>query len=153
MRESDGDMAMDGVPRKAGAPLRKGTRDLYVGNIAVNYPRPGMEVSQIFDPATGLYSDWDGVEAVYDHLFYQALDVDPKDRPLLLCEPSCNTGEGLAMPGRGCVADRGWGIERRMFIVRTVALRIGNAMGIRLIPYISGTMRRRGTRAPGPVDV
>jgi len=30
---------------------------------------------------------------VYDSLFHLNLDVDPKERPLLVCEPSCNTDE------------------------------------------------------------
>lgn len=86
------------VPRKSGGAIRKGNRDLYAGNMSVNYPRNGMEVASVFDPLTGLYSDMEGIEAIYDHVFYQSIDVDPKDRPLLLCEPSCNTGTSLGDP-------------------------------------------------------
>ncbi|XP_010940353.1 actin-related protein 4 [Elaeis guineensis] len=67
----------------------KAKRKLYVGSQALGYRRDHMEViSPIKD---GVVVDWDIVDNIWDHAFRERLLIDPKEHPMLLAEPSCNT--------------------------------------------------------------
>ncbi|KAL9260217.1 Actin-related protein [Drosera capensis] len=66
----------------------KSKRKLYVGTQSLGYRRDHMEVlSPIKD---GVVTDWDIVDAIWDHAFRECLLVDPTEHPMLLAESSSN---------------------------------------------------------------
>ncbi|GAB2243694.1 hypothetical protein Droror1_Dr00023822 [Drosera rotundifolia] len=66
----------------------KSKRKLYVGTQSLGYRRDHMEVlSPIKD---GVVTDWDIVDAIWDHAFKECLLVDPTEHPMLLAESSSN---------------------------------------------------------------
>ncbi|XP_020254348.1 LOW QUALITY PROTEIN: actin-related protein 4 [Asparagus officinalis] len=64
-------------------------RKLYVGCQALGYRRDFMEVISPF--IDGVAVDWDIVDNIWDHAFREHLLIDPRERPMLLAEPSSNT--------------------------------------------------------------
>ncbi|KAI9026279.1 actin family [Hyaloraphidium curvatum] len=91
-RDADGDAQMADGPDDADAQKpRKRRANIAVGDTEVNCWRAGMEVrSPLKD---GLVDDWDTLEALWDHVFYQSLDVNPAEHPLLVTETAWNTTE------------------------------------------------------------
>ncbi|EGC33759.1 hypothetical protein DICPUDRAFT_48789 [Dictyostelium purpureum] len=61
----------------------------YTGTNAITYRRPHMEV--INPLSDGLIKNWDAMEQIWNHTFYERLHINPMDHPILLAEPSFNT--------------------------------------------------------------
>ncbi|MEW5306390.1 MAG: hypothetical protein WDW36_008858 [Sanguina aurantia] len=77
------DMAIDGrVP--------PGTRKVFAGQGAVNFPRSNMEILSPFSQ-DDLLEDWDLAEALYNHAFTERLSIRPEDFAVMLAEPSHNS--------------------------------------------------------------
>ncbi|GAQ90121.1 actin-related protein 4 - ARP4 [Klebsormidium nitens] len=64
-------------------------RKLYTGIAGLGYRRDHMEVVPCME--AGLVADWDVLEALWDHALRERLQVDPREHPMLLAEPSHNT--------------------------------------------------------------
>lgn len=63
--------------------------NFYIGTNAVNFYRDNMEIKSPLE--RGLISDWDIVSNLLRHTFGQELQVNVKEHPVLLSEPSFNT--------------------------------------------------------------
>ena len=61
----------------------------HFGTNALSVPREGMEVRPIM--TNGLVSDWDSLSKLLSHTFIERLQIEPKEHPILLSEPSFNT--------------------------------------------------------------
>ncbi|KAK2078704.1 hypothetical protein QBZ16_003544 [Prototheca wickerhamii] len=57
-----------------------------IGNANLAVPQDGLEIASPF--TDGILTDWDAVEAIYDHAFKDQLRLDLKAHPLLFGEPS-----------------------------------------------------------------
>lgn len=62
-------------------------RDSYVGEEA--QARRGI-LSLHYPVQHGVVTDWDGMEKIWHHAFYEELRVDPRDRPVLVSEAPLN---------------------------------------------------------------
>ncbi|XP_004304616.1 PREDICTED: actin-related protein 4-like [Fragaria vesca subsp. vesca] len=74
---------------KSDSDRTKGKWKLYVGSEALGNRCDHMEVLPSIK--NGVIVDWDAVEGIWDHAFSDCLLVDPKERPVLLAEPSFNS--------------------------------------------------------------
>lgn len=63
----------------------------HVGTHALGFRRDGMEIVSPF--TDGVLSDWDAVEALWDHALKQQMRLATEEHPFLLAEPSHNTKE------------------------------------------------------------
>ena len=68
-------------------------KDTYVGDEARTERRGVFDTWSPHPLEGGLVKDWDGMEKIWHHIFYNELRVDPKDQPLLISEPPLNTKE------------------------------------------------------------
>ena len=68
-------------------------KDTYVGDEARTERRGVFDTWSPHPLEGGLVKDWDGMEKIWRHIFYNELRVDPKDQPLLISEPPLNTKE------------------------------------------------------------
>ena len=75
--------------------LQPGQKACYVGDEdmsnVLNVPRSEWSLRNPFE--RGIVTDWDAMERIWHHIFYNELRVDPKDQPLLISEPPLNTKE------------------------------------------------------------
>ncbi|CAN0117478.1 unnamed protein product [Ascophyllum nodosum] len=74
----------------AGLKRRPGGRWL-VGDLAVSRRRDGLEMKSPLED--GLLSDWEQVEKLWEHAFYQRLRAVPSERPVLCAEASWSTAK------------------------------------------------------------
>jgi actin-like protein 6A len=87
----EGPMAIDDEsdkPVNLNAP--QDDRIIYTGD-NVKLRRDNMEIVSPFE--NGLVSDWDIIENLWRHTYFDRLRVDPKEHPVVLSEPSYNTTE------------------------------------------------------------
>ncbi|EEE68011.1 hypothetical protein OsJ_25972 [Oryza sativa Japonica Group] len=68
----------------------KTKRKLYVGQ-ELEFRRDHMEV--ISPMKDGTVTDWDIVDNIWNHAFRQRLLINPEEHPMLIAEPSTNTGQ------------------------------------------------------------
>uniref|UniRef100_A0A0E0EHN7 Actin-related protein 4 n=1 Tax=Oryza meridionalis TaxID=40149 RepID=A0A0E0EHN7_9ORYZ len=68
----------------------KTKRKLYVGQ-ELEFRRDHMEV--ISPMKDGTVTDWDIVDNIWNHAFRQRLLINPEEHPMLIAEPSINTGQ------------------------------------------------------------
>ena len=68
-------------------------KDTYVGDEARTERRGVFDTWSPHPVEGGLVKDWDGMEKIWHHIFYNELRVDPKDQPLFISEPPLNTKE------------------------------------------------------------
>ncbi|KAG8086743.1 hypothetical protein GUJ93_ZPchr0010g7718 [Zizania palustris] len=68
----------------------KTKRKLYVGQ-ELEFRRDHMEV--ISPMKDGTVTDWDIVDNIWNHAFKQRLLINPEEHPMLIAEPSTNTGQ------------------------------------------------------------
>jgi actin-like protein 6A len=61
----------------------------HAGTNALSVHREGMEIKPIME--NGLISDWAGLSKLLSHTFIERLQVDPKEHPILMSEPSFNS--------------------------------------------------------------
>jgi len=61
----------------------------HFGTNALSVSRDGMEIRPVM--SNGLISDWDCLSKLLSHTFIERLQIDPKEHPVLLSEPSFNT--------------------------------------------------------------
>ena len=71
---------------------KKDREKVFVGDQQIYKWRPGMELQSPFTDG-GLIDNWDLLQNLWDHSYHSVLHVDPKEHPLLFCEPSWNTKE------------------------------------------------------------
>ncbi|KAL2917326.1 Actin-related protein 4 [Polyrhizophydium stewartii] len=84
-----GDAAAGGAAAAASAPAAKPRR--FVGDTEIFRWREGLELRSPLED--GVVSDWDALEALWDHVYARALRAEPTEHPLLFCEPSWNPRE------------------------------------------------------------
>ncbi|GFR43200.1 hypothetical protein Agub_g4238 [Astrephomene gubernaculifera] len=82
--------ASNGMEVDGGAGRPPGARKLSVGYQALSAKQLDMEVQSPFGP-DDLYSDWELVEALYNHAIRDRLSVKPEEFALLLAEPTHNS--------------------------------------------------------------
>ncbi|KAM9999302.1 hypothetical protein ACTFIZ_002846 [Dictyostelium cf. discoideum] len=64
-------------------------RTYYCGTNGITYRRPHMEI--INPLSDGLIKNWDAMEQIWNHTFYERLHINPIEHPILLAEPTYNT--------------------------------------------------------------
>lgn len=74
---------MHGKPKAAGMARALATKDVYVGEDA-NAKRGVLTIS--FPIVAGLVNNWDEMEVVWHHTFYNELDILPEEHPILLTD-------------------------------------------------------------------
>jgi len=90
------DMGVMYARGKEGMVGASGTEDVadvpshfYHGTNGLGVCREGMEIKPVMEH--GLISDWTGVSKLLSHTFLERLQIDPKEHPILLSEPSFNS--------------------------------------------------------------
>ncbi|EEC77177.1 hypothetical protein OsI_15665 [Oryza sativa Indica Group] len=57
-------------------------------------PPPGSPRQPVISPMKdGTFIDWDIVDNIWNHAFRQRLLINPEEHPMLIVEPSTNTGQ------------------------------------------------------------
>lgn len=82
-----------GRPRAEPGVVGSSLKDTYVGDEARTERRGVFDTWSPHPLEGGLVKDWDGMEKIWHHIFYNELRVDPKDQPLLISEPPLNSKE------------------------------------------------------------
>ena len=82
-----------GRPQEEPGVVGSSLKDTYVGDEARTERRGVFDTWSPHPLEGGLVKDWDGMERIWHHIFYNELRVDPKDQPLLISEPPLNTKE------------------------------------------------------------
>jgi actin len=78
---------MIGRPKYVQADSRKENKDTYIGNEAL--ARAGGLILK-YPIERGIVTNWDDMEEILHHTFYNELHVNPAEHPVLLTEPSRN---------------------------------------------------------------
>lgn len=78
-----------GHGRHKGAMAALGLKDTYVGSQAQAL-RGILAISQPIKQ--GVVQDWDDLEAIWEHIWYQELQAEPSDLPALLTQPPTTAG-------------------------------------------------------------
>ncbi|XP_047236512.1 actin-5-like [Girardinichthys multiradiatus] len=76
-----------GRPRLQGLAVGSGERDSFVGNEALSH-RDTLTIKNPID--RGIVINWDDMEKIWHHTFYNELHVDPAKHPVLLTEAPLN---------------------------------------------------------------
>ncbi len=63
-----------------------GQKDVYVGDEALSK----RGVLTLSNPVQSVVQDWDDMERILHHTFYNELRVAPEEHPVLITEPSLN---------------------------------------------------------------
>uniref|UniRef100_UPI00398F4D17 actin, cytoplasmic-like n=1 Tax=Pristiophorus japonicus TaxID=55135 RepID=UPI00398F4D17 len=79
-----------GTPQYQDAMVRTGPKDHCVGDEAK--ARPDIWISK-YPIKHGIVTNWDDMEKIWQHTFYNVLEVDPAERPVLLTEAPLNPKE------------------------------------------------------------
>ncbi|XP_078491727.1 actin, cytoplasmic [Ciona intestinalis] len=74
-----------GRPRQRG--IFAGTKELFVGDEAQNHRR-ALHIKHPIE--NGIITNWDDMENIWHHTFYNELSVDPEKHPILLTESAIN---------------------------------------------------------------
>ena len=65
-------------------------KDTYVGDEARTERRGVFDTWSPRPVEGGLVKDWDGMEKIWQHIFYNELRVNPENQPVLISEPPLN---------------------------------------------------------------
>ncbi|XP_067887591.1 actin-2-like [Heterodontus francisci] len=76
-----------GIPQRQDAMVSKGPKDHCVGDEARD--RPDIWISK-YPIKHGIVTNWDDMEKIWHHAFYDELQVTPAERPVLLTEAPLN---------------------------------------------------------------
>ena len=65
-------------------------KDIYVGDEARTERRGVFDTWSPSPLEGGVVMDWDGMEKIWHHIFYNELRVNPENQPILISEPPLN---------------------------------------------------------------
>ena len=68
----------------------------HLGTNELAHARRGMAVRAAVDPETGLASDWDAMEQLWDHAYATLLRARMPEHPVLVCDPVVSTARHRA---------------------------------------------------------